>query len=155
MSSGGGIGRMNRISTTFAAYAGVILAVWLVGNTSVLSLQDSRVLGVAFTQLTGILLIAMMSFSNLLSMRPRWLEPTMDGLDKMYRLHKWLGIVALALGIVHWLTATGGQRGNAANVATGLLSSLQSMHGIGKGVGQAALFVLIALVGVALIKAIP
>ncbi len=32
-----------------------------------------------------------------------WLERHLDGLDKMYRLHKWLGIGALVVGTVHWL----------------------------------------------------
>jgi predicted ferric reductase len=31
----------------------------------------------------------------------------LNGLDKMYRLHKWLGIAALAAATVHWLWAQG------------------------------------------------
>ncbi|VVE62121.1 ferric reductase [Pandoraea captiosa] len=44
-----------------------------------------------------------MSFAIVLSVRPVWIEARLNGLDKMYRLHKWLGISALVAGIVHWL----------------------------------------------------
>lgn len=39
----------------------------------------------------------------MLSMRPVSVEPPMGGLDKMYRLHKWLGVTALAVAVLHWL----------------------------------------------------
>jgi predicted ferric reductase len=50
---------------------------------------------VAFTQISGILAIGLMAASGILSARPVWLEPYLDGLDKMYRLHKWLAFRAL------------------------------------------------------------
>jgi len=48
-----------------------------------------------------------MSLAMILAIRPVRLEPWLGGLDKSYRLHKWLGITALAAGTVHWLWATG------------------------------------------------
>ena len=45
--------------------------------------------------------IAAMSLALLLSIRPRWAEPFFGGLDRMYGLHKWLGIAALALMLGH------------------------------------------------------
>ncbi|HRZ53475.1 MAG TPA: ferredoxin reductase family protein, partial [Candidatus Contendobacter sp.] len=36
---------------------------------------------------------------------PVVLEPHLGGLDKMYRLHKWLGIAGLTLSVSHWLMA--------------------------------------------------
>ncbi len=53
-------------------------------------------------QYSGVLGIGAMSVAMMLVLRPQWLEPPLDGLDKMYRLHKWLGITALVVGIVHW-----------------------------------------------------
>ncbi len=112
----------------------------------------------------------MMAFANLLAIRPKWLEPALDGLDKMYRLHKWLGIGGLAVGIVHWLTATGDGHGpggpDAAATATAtsnattstgnaFLDWLATQHGTAHAVAQPALFVLIALVAIALIKWVP
>lgn len=54
-------------------------------------------------QLSGVLAIGCMSLAMILAMRPRWPEAWLGGLDKMYRLHKWLGIAALVIAIVHWL----------------------------------------------------
>ena len=42
-----------------------------------------------------------MSQTLLLAARPRLLEPLFGGLDRMYRVHKWLGIAALALMLLH------------------------------------------------------
>src|SRR3990167_4968224 len=45
---------------------------------------------------TGILAIGAMSVGMLLALRPRGrIETFLGGLDKSYRLHKWLGITAL------------------------------------------------------------
>lgn len=58
-------------------------------------------------QLSGILAIGCMSLAMILALRPRWPERWLGGLDKMYRLHKWLGIGGLVLAIAHWLWAQG------------------------------------------------
>ncbi|NMG54962.1 ferric reductase-like transmembrane domain-containing protein, partial [Aromatoleum aromaticum] len=52
---------------------------------------------------TGVLAMGVMSFAMVLALRPVILEPLLGGLDKGYRLHKWLGISGLVLGITHWL----------------------------------------------------
>ena len=39
----------------------------------------------------------------ILATRPVIFEPYLGGLDKMYRLHKWLGISGLVMSIAHWL----------------------------------------------------
>lgn len=56
----------------------------------------------SFMQYSGVVLITVMSVAMMLALRPTWLERHLDGLDKMYRLHKWLGITALILGTTHW-----------------------------------------------------
>nr|WP_274620484.1 ferric reductase-like transmembrane domain-containing protein [Colwellia maritima] len=43
----------------------------------------------------------------LLSTRPNWMERPLNGLDKMYRLHKWSGITGLIFSISHWWFAKG------------------------------------------------
>ncbi|WP_313067609.1 ferredoxin reductase family protein [Achromobacter animicus] len=53
--------------------------------------------------LTGLTAYVLMALIMLLSVRPIWLEKRLDGLDKMYRLHKWCGILATALAAVHYL----------------------------------------------------
>ena len=39
----------------------------------------------------------------ILATRAKFMESWLNGLDKSYRLHKWLGISALDISIVHWL----------------------------------------------------
>ena len=53
--------------------------------------------------LSGYLSINFMSLTMLLAMRPRWLEYPLGGLDKMYQLHKWTGILGALFAIAHWL----------------------------------------------------
>lgn len=56
---------------------------------------------------TGIVAMTAMSVCLLLALRPRCLERPLQGLDKMYRLHKWLGILALVMSVAHWWLAQG------------------------------------------------
>ena len=48
-------------------------------------------------QLNGILTVGYMSVAMILELRRRWPESCPGGLDKLYRLHKWLGITAVVL----------------------------------------------------------
>jgi len=86
---------MSRWKVAFALFVLAVGGLWFVSSLSV------GAAGGAFTQFTGILSIAMMSLGTVLSTRPRWLEGPLDGLDKMYRLHKWVGAAGLAVGVVH------------------------------------------------------
>lgn len=52
---------------------------------------------------TGLGSFVLMSLVMLLAVRPLWLEKHLQGLDKMYRLHKWAGIWAVALAVAHYL----------------------------------------------------
>ena len=56
----------------------------------------------------GIIAIGAMSVAMWLVLRPKWLEPHLDGLDKIYRLHKWSGILAVTFGALHWLIKQSG-----------------------------------------------
>ena len=52
---------------------------------------------------TGILSFGLMSAAVILAARPVWFETPLGGLDKFYRLHKWLGIAAVVFATVHWI----------------------------------------------------
>ena len=52
--------------------------------------------------LTGVSAWALMSLIMVLAVRPAWLEKPLDGLDKSYRLHKWAGIGAIVLALLHY-----------------------------------------------------
>ncbi|MBK1780522.1 ferric reductase-like transmembrane domain-containing protein [Advenella sp. WQ 585] len=53
--------------------------------------------------LSGLWAIALMSLVMVLSIRPAWLEKPLGGMDKMYRLHKWAGILGISAAGLHWL----------------------------------------------------
>ena len=57
--------------------------------------------------LSGVLGMGAMGFAMVLATRPVWLEDWLDGLDKTYRLHKWLGIATLVLAVAHWFSVNG------------------------------------------------
>jgi predicted ferric reductase len=154
---------MSRIKVAFAGFVVGLAGLWFLADSLPIASFGQKAFDVPFTQLSGILAIGMMSLAVFLSIRPRWLEPTFDGLDKMYRLHKWLGVGGLLAGLAHWALATGGGRGQAAPQAAGAAAAasasaqtgLESLHGLAHGVGQPALFALIAFVVIALLTVIP
>lgn len=118
----------------------------------------------AAVQLTGVLAIGCMSVALLLAVRPRWLEPHLHGLDKMYRLHKWLGIAALITSVAHWWLAQGTkwmvgwgwlerpQRGPRAPIDDPLQAWLNSQRGLAESLGEWAFYAAAALLVLALIK---
>ena len=52
--------------------------------------------------LSGILSLVLMALAMFLSIRPKWLEAPLGGMDRIYRLHKWSGILATLLAVTHW-----------------------------------------------------
>jgi len=120
-------------------------------------------------QLSGILAIGAMSMSMLLALRPAWLEKRLNGLDKMYRLHKWLGITALSTGIFHWWWAQGTKwmvgwewlakperKPRGASVTVDWYTKLlQDWHGPAEVVGEWVFYIAAILLVLALIKRFP
>ena len=118
-------------------------------------------------QLSGVLAITAMSVAMVLAVRPRWLEPALDGLDKIYRLHKWLGITALVTGLTHWWLAQGTKwmvgwgwltrppRGPRVPPTDPLDAWLHGQRGLAESVGEWAFYAALVLIVVALVKRIP
>jgi predicted ferric reductase len=120
-------------------------------------------------QATGVLAIGVMSAAMLLAVRPVLLEPALGGLDKMYRLHKWLGISALVMAVGHWLLSespkwlvglglmTRPARGpRPATPDLGVVQQfLQGQRGLAEGIGEWAFYAALALMVLALVKRFP
>lgn len=66
--------------------------------------------------LSGLLAIAMMSLAMVLATRPVWLEGAVGGMDRVYRLHKWSGIIPF----LAWLESLQGPRGLGESLRQGL-----------------------------------
>jgi predicted ferric reductase len=121
----------------------------------------------SMVQLSGILAIGCMSLAMILALRPRWPERWLGGLDKMYRLHKWLGIGALVVAIVHWLWAEGPKwavqlgwlerprRGPRPIPESWLEQVLVGWRHAAEGVGEWAFYASVVLIVIALVRQIP
>lgn len=118
-------------------------------------------------QYSGILAFTVMSLGMLLAMRLNWLEDKLNGLDKVYRLHKWLGITTLVFVLLHWLLfkvprwlVEAGLLIKPARAAkppetVAIFNFFQSQRGLAEQIGEYAVYVLVALIAIALIKRFP
>ncbi len=118
-------------------------------------------------QYSGLLGMGVMSVAMLLAVRPAWIEQRLHGLDKMYRLHKWLGISGLVIAILHWLCSQGPKwlvkaglierpvRGPRPVQTDPILAFLQSQRGLAEDLGEKAFYVALVLIALALIKRFP
>ncbi len=145
----------------------ILTLLWLQAEPRELGLERFWPLRSAMVQYSGLLAMAAMSVALLLAARPGMIERFCDGLDKTYRLHKWLGIGALLLGVVHWLWAQGPKwavglgwleppaRRGAANVGEGLAALLHEQRGIAESLGEWTFYVAVLLILLALSKRFP
>jgi predicted ferric reductase len=118
-------------------------------------------------QFSGVIAMTAMSIAMVLATRPRWLEPHLAGMDKMYRLHKWLGITALVSGLAHWWLAQGTKwmvgwgwitrpaRGPRQPIADPLQNWLQGQRHLAEQLGEWAFYGAVLLIAIALLKRVP
>ena len=111
--------------------------------------------------LSGLLALWWMSAGMLLATRAPWLEQRFGGLDKLFRLHKNIGIGAGLLVLTHylleWLPKTLSKAGliTGPNRPRGPRGEPDMWMDLAKDVGEWAGYILMALVVVALVKRIP
>jgi predicted ferric reductase len=118
-------------------------------------------------QFTGILAISSLSIGMILAMRFTWIEDKLNGLDKVYRLHKWLGVIGLIFVISHWLLVNvtnwlvdGGLLIKPVRVpkpldTIELFKFFNSQRDFAEQIGEYACYVLVGLIAIALIKRFP
>jgi predicted ferric reductase len=156
-----------RIALALSGAVVVLLGLWLAtlpfGSVSPTVFAMRPV----FLQGSGTLAIGLMSVAMVLATRPMTVEPWFGGLDKMYRLHKWLGIGALGLAIVHWLWVEAPKwlvdlgwlvrppRVPAAAPSQPVLQQLHALRGAAEAVGEWAFYATVVFIGLALIERFP
>ena len=148
----------------------VLSALWLIADPGVLQAGTFFTLRGSIIQYSGIIAVAAMSFAMILALRPRWPERWFGGLDKMYRLHKWLGITALIVSVIHWLWVNGakwavgwgwlerpvrGGRGPGSLAVDSVEQFFRTLRGPAESVGEWAFYAAIVLIALALIKYFP
>lgn len=159
---------MKRIKISLIAILVSLTVLWLAADTLLPEPFTYFSFRSVFVQFSGVLSIGLMSIAMLLALRPKWLEPHLDGLDKMYRLHKWLGISAFVLFVLHWWLAQGTKwmvdwgwlerpvRQPSTGKTLGAIEGwLRSQRGLAESIGEWAFYAAAALILLALIKRFP
>lgn len=147
----------------------VLTALWLLADTLMPQPFSYFAFRAVFIQYSGVIGISLMSVAMLLATRPLWLERQFNGLDKMYRLHKWLGIGGLIAATLHWWAA----QGTKWMVGWGWLNAPERRprtqmsdlpviqqwftdnRGLAESLGEWAFYATVLLIVLALIKAFP
>jgi predicted ferric reductase len=152
------------MNATLAALIGLVSVVWgwdvfvtgsTAGGTVPWAVRQEAL------HLTGLLSTALMSFTVLLAARPAWLEGPLGGMDRMYRSHKWAGILAVGFAAAHWLVemsddvikALIGREGRLPKEKyTGFLEVLRDLA---EDMGEWAIYAVLAMLAVTLWKRFP
>ena len=159
---------MKRIKVSLLAVLLLLTALWLAADTPVPEPLTYFSFRAVFMQYSGVIGIGLMSVAMLLALRPKWPEPYLGGLDKMYRLHKWLGITALVIAVIHWWWGKGTKwmvgwgwlekpvRKPVAGETLGNIEGwLRSQRGFAESVGEWAFYAAVVLIVLALVKRFP
>jgi predicted ferric reductase len=112
--------------------------------------------------LTGVIALSLMTLAVMLALRFAWLDRRI-GLDKMYRLHKWVGIFAAIFSLLHWLIrqvprwmVASGMVANPGDRVTGDYRQIEKiLYATGQTAGEYAFYAMAVLIVVALLKRIP
>jgi len=111
--------------------------------------------------LSGLLSISLLSVAMLLATRPAWLETPLGGMDRVYRTHKWAGILAGGFAALHWLIeassellkAIVGRQGRPAK--ENYSGFLEVLRDLAEDFGEWAIYVLLAMLAITLWKRFP
>ena len=111
--------------------------------------------------LSGLLSIALLSLVMLLATRPAWLETPLGGMDRVYRTHKWAGVLAISFAALHWLIemssdilkSTIGRQGRLPKEQFGGL--LEPLRDLAKDMGEWAIYAMLAMLVITLWRKFP
>ncbi len=111
--------------------------------------------------LSGLLSIGLMSLAMVLATRPVILERPLGGMDRIFRVHKWAGILAAVFAALHWLIemsddlikAVYGRMGRPPKMEFGSL--YEALRDAGEDLGEFAIYVVLAMVVLSLWKRFP
>ncbi|SCZ52811.1 ferredoxin reductase family protein [Thiohalomonas denitrificans] len=146
---------------TLASFLAIIALAW---GWEILSPGHQAVGSLAWTVyhegliLTGLWSICLMSLAMILATRPAWLERPLGGMDQIYRLHKWSGILAVGFAAAHWLLEMADDvaetlAGGAGHVDGDELSAFaEPLRDLGEDLGEWVIYVLFALLLITLWK---
>lgn len=110
---------------------------------------------------TGVIAISLMGLVIVLSGRPLWAERAVGGMDQVYKLHKWAGILATFFAALHWLIKLAkpliidliGDTNRAAKVLS--LPALLEYKSLAKSFGEWAIYAALIMLVLTLWKSFP
>lgn len=161
---------MKNIKILIWAIPCLLTALWLAANLPFPDEISFITVRNLLVQSLGVLAIGSMSVAMILATRARWLEPWLNGLDKSYRLHKWLGITALVVSTLHWFAAKGpkwmmqwgvisrperGKRPANTPDLPAIQEFFNGQRGAAEAIGEWAFYAVAVLIILALIKRFP
>jgi len=161
-------GYMTRIKVVFWVFCVGLTALWLAADPILTHTAPFAQTRLSLINYTGIIAMGVISVAMILAVRSSKVESFIGGLDKSYRLHKWLGVAGLIMAIAHWLWISGPgwlatlgmmapaprQQAGAATATQGpaLLRTLQNPA---RSVGQFCFYATVILVVLALLRWFP
>lgn len=95
---------MKLISYALIAILSTSFLLWLGADQTIFNSSNFWILRKSIIYGSGIIAIIVMSFCILFSIRQFFSDSFLGGLDKRYKLHKWLGISGFVVAVIHWLT---------------------------------------------------
>ena len=95
----------------------------------------------------GAVSILLMAWSFILAFRPRLLEPLFGGLDRMYRVHRWAGALAVVFMFLH-TSVEPEIEGGVLGAGRGVANAAEDLAGVGE-------VLLYGLVGLSLVRLFP
>ena len=152
------------MKTLLAALIAAVGVVWGWDLLNTVSPATAHPLWIARQEalnLSGYLAIALMSLAMLLATRPAWLEAPLGGMDRVYRTHKWAGILAISFAAVHWLVEMGGDILKSTIGREGRLPKekysgfLEVLRDLAKDMGEWAIYALLLMLAITLWKRFP
>ncbi len=158
---------MRTIKISLWGLLALLTVLWLAAEPSVFQWAGYFTLRGSMVQYSGVIAMGCMSVAMILALRPRWPEKWFGGLDKMYRLHKWLGIAALVVAVIHWFWAQGTkwvvgwdwldrpQRGPRPVPENPIAQLFMDLRGAAEGIGEWAFYAAVLLIALALLKRFP
>ena len=152
------------MKTLIAVLAAVVTLVWGLDALSGSSSAGAHPLWIARQEalyLSGLLSIALLSLAMLLATRPAWLESPLGGMDRIYRTHKWAGILGIAFAAMHWLVemsddvlkASIGRAGRLPKEK--FLGLFEAMRDLAEDLGEWAIYFILAMLVITLWKKFP
>lgn len=158
---------MKYIKLSYVLLVAVLSLLWLIAEPLVSIPPGFFPLRSALIYYTGVIGMGAMSVGMMLALRPMLVEPFLGGLDKSYRLHKWLGITGLVFAVLHWGLAKVPKwlvgwgllerpvRGPRTEPALALLRFFQDQRGFAEEIGEWAFYAAVVLIVLALLKRFP